>query len=131
MKSVKPGRGPSFMSGVVGLIASAFVAIWTVSASSMGAPGVFTLFGVLGICMGLGIAIYNFANATRKNRFSTFDITDEREEPDPLNARFHGEDEANGEDAAEAENPAAYCPSCGAPLKEGFAFCPRCGKRAR
>ena len=32
--------------------------------------------------------VYNLKNATSKDRFSTFDITDESEESDPLNETF-------------------------------------------
>lgn len=36
MKSVKPGRGPSFLGGVVGLFMALFGVLWTVVAFSMG-----------------------------------------------------------------------------------------------
>lgn len=139
MKSVKPGRGPSFMGGIGGVIFSVFAVIWTISSAGMGAPGGFSLIGVLFVCMGAGIAIYNFVNATRKNRFSAFDITDGREEPDPLNERFGaGQDDSaydtqidapdGWEDATDGEK--AYCPWCGAAIKAEYAYCPQCGRRA-
>ena len=55
MKSIKPGRGPSMMSGVASIGAAIFGLIWTIAAASMGA-GPFALFGLvfIGIVSGLG-----------------------------------------------------------------------------
>lgn len=95
MRSLKPGRGPSFLGGVGSLAAVAFGIIWTVMAFTItrNAPfplvGIlFPLFGIIFIIMGAVRAIYNFTNATSENRFSTFDITSSQDEPDPLNERF-------------------------------------------
>lgn len=123
MKSVKPGRGPSFMGGIGGIAATVFGVIWTVMAGSMGAPGLFTAFGVVFTLLAGAQTVYAFVNATGKNRFSTFDITDADEEPDPLNARF------GGEEAAEKTPPTGrYCPFCGAQADVSYAYCPECGK---
>ena len=46
MKSVKPGRGPSAMGAMGSVIAVIFGIFWTIAAASMGAPGIFPLFGV-------------------------------------------------------------------------------------
>lgn len=76
MKSVKPGRGPSAMGAVGALFAAIFGVIWTAAAASMGAPPFFCLFGVVFVIIGIIQAIYNFKNATGKNRYSEFDIVD-------------------------------------------------------
>ena len=76
--------------------------------------------------MGIAEAVYSFKNASGENRYSSFDIVDSSEEPDPLNERF----------GRQAEEPAAdvppegfaYCPYCGAKLGEGFIFCGKCGR---
>lgn len=85
MKSVKPGRGPSFMNGVGYVAAAVFGIFWMILAGGIGAPGLFVAFGAIFVLMAVAGAIYQFSNATRKNRFSAFDITDEQEEPDELN----------------------------------------------
>lgn len=119
------------MGGLGSIFAGVFGVIWTISASAMGAPVFFTLFGVVFVLAAAAMAIYNFSNATRKNRFSAFDVTDHTEEPDPLNARFGGDTDAeSAPEARPSDETAAYCPYCGAPMKEAYQFCPRCGKRA-
>ena len=124
MRSVKPGRGPSMMGGIGAVIAIVFGIVWTLSAAQMGAPGFFPLFGVLFILVGVVQAVYNFKNAGSKNRFSAFDITEEGEEPDPLNGRFGSASAPT--DARSAETH--FCPYCGAPVQNDFAFCRKCGR---
>ena len=111
MKHVKPGRGPSAMGAFGAIIAVIFGIFWTVSTASMGAPAFFPIFGVLFIIIGIVQAVYNFKNATGKNRYSSFDIVDSQEEPDPSGAELR------------------YCPYCGAEVGEGFAFCAKCGRK--
>lgn len=123
MKSVKPGRAPSFMGGVGSVVGMLFGVIWTAMAYTMGAPTLFCLFGVLFIVLALANAIYSFVNATAKRRFSTFDVTDEGEEEDPLNARF-GEKRENK--ASDGET--VYCPYCGEKAEKGYRYCRKCGK---
>lgn len=94
-----------------------------------GAPGLFVAFGAIFVLMAVAGAIYQFSNATRKNRFSAFDITDEQEEPDELNQYF-------GKNGAgympEKQEPAArYCPYCGEALQEDYRFCPKCGNELK
>lgn len=72
MKSIKPGRGPSMMGGVVGIFMIGFGILWTVIAAQ--ASGIFALFGVLWTCVAIGMTVYNFKNATGKNRYSAFII---------------------------------------------------------
>ena len=95
MKSIKPGRGPSMMGGVVGIFMIGFGILWTVMAAQ--ASGIFALFGVLWTGIAIVMTLYHFKNATAKNRYSAFDITDATEEPDPLNERFGNTKEASKE----------------------------------
>lgn len=120
MKSIKPGRGPSAMSAVGEVCAAIFGVLWTILASQSGAPPVFCLFGVLFILVAVGSAIYNFMNATKKNRFSVADIVDDQEEPDPLNRRF----------GPEGQQP-RFCRQCGGRLPADAKFCPGCGTRVQ
>lgn len=86
MKSIKPGRGSSMMGGVVGLFMIGFGILWTVFAAQ--ASPIFALFGVLWTGIAVVQTVYNFKNATGKNRYFQYDITENDEEPDPLNERF-------------------------------------------
>jgi hypothetical protein len=96
MHSIKPGRGPSVMGAVGGVVAVVFGVFWTIMASSMteNAPGpmrfFFPLFGVLFVVMGIANVVYNLYNASNPNRLSHLDITSGEEEPDPLNLAVGG-----------------------------------------
>lgn len=132
MYSVKPGRGPSLIGGIGGIAAAVFGVIWTVGAAAMGAPGFFVLFGIIFVVMAIGGMVYNFYNATRKNRFSTFDITTGSEEVDPIaRAMGHAPDKP-AENGAEGSQPRKFegdfCPFCGARVTSEFDYCPKCGK---
>ncbi len=133
MKHIKPGRGPSAMGAMGAVFTALFGVIWTVAAASMGAPWFFPLFGVVFIIMAVVQGIYNFKNATGRNRYSDFDIVDSAEEPDPWNQRFGGEGAEPWETADAPEPPEdgafRYCPYCGAKLGDGFTFCSQCGKK--
>ncbi len=129
MKSVKPGRGPSAMSAAGSVISVAFGILWTILTLSMGAPVIFALFGVLFVILGIIQTVYHFKNATSKNRYSTFDITDEKEEPDPLQQRFHKGDDTTGTASESTRETFSFCPYCGARLDSDFEFCPKCGKQ--
>lgn len=103
MHSIKPGREPSFMGGVAGLVAAGFGIIWTIMAFAITRDSpfpvvgwVFPLFGIVFVMMGLAMAAYNFFNATTKKRMSIIDITAPGEEPDPLNQHF-GESFSGGD----------------------------------
>ena len=124
MKSVKPGRGPSGMNAIGAVISVIFGIFWTITAISMGAPGIFPLFGVLFIIMGIVNAVYHYKNATGENRYSAFDITEEGEEPDPLNVRFGEQQQTYYSGTA-----ARFCPYCGRNANSDYEFCPGCGKR--
>jgi hypothetical protein len=143
MKSIKPGRGPSFMGGIGSLAAIFFGLIWTFAAASMGAPFFFPLFGVVFIIIGIVQAVYNFKNATSKDRYSEFDITDENEEPDPLNKRFGNPESnsgaanagsadqggANNRSSSDDDGAGNFCPYCGSSVKSDYDFCRQCGKK--
>ena len=88
--------------------------------------GVFALFGIIFIAVAVVQAIYNFKNATGKNRYSAFDITDSSEEPDPLNERF-GNPQATTQKKNDVDNK--FCPYCGTPVEGDFEFCNNCGKK--
>lgn len=124
MKSVKPGRGPSMMSGVVGIAVAVFGVMWTVGAASMGG-GMFALFGVVFVVIAVVNVVYSFRNAFGENRYSEYDITDGNEEPDPLNERFGSPAPENDGDGTES----VFCPWCGAKAAEGYQYCNKCGKK--
>ena len=126
MKSVKPGRGPSGLGAIGSIIGVLFGIFWTINAVQMGAPAAFAAFGVLFVIVGIVNAVYNYKNATGKNRYSSFDITDEGEETDPLQARFGGQSSGEGNTAISA---AAYCPYCGCGVDGDYEYCPKCGKK--
>lgn len=124
MKSIKPGRGPSMLSGIVGIFMIGFGVVWTAFASQV--SGIVALFGVIWTGIAVVTTVYNFKNATGKNRYSEYDITDANEEPDPLNERF-GAPSATKMPRNDVENK--FCPYCGTPLAQNFKFCSKCGKR--
>ena len=115
------------MSGVSSIAAAVFGVIWTVSALSMGAGGLFAAFGLVFIVMAVVSAVYNFKNATGKNRYSSFDITEEGEETDPWNERFGEKRETR--QAFTDNGESKFCPYCGARVQLDFEFCNQCGKK--
>lgn len=135
MKSIKPGRGPSMMSAAASVFVAIFGVIWTVIACSIGG-GPIAIFGIFFVLFALASAAYNFMNATRKNRFSSFDITDQNEEADPLNLRFSGQDnratDQNADPHTNAQNKTGksnFCPYCGNAVEADFQYCNYCGKK--
>ena len=124
MKSIKPGRGKSMISGAVSVIVALVGVVWTFGAVSMGA-GFMAFFGVAFIVIALINAGEGFYNATAGKRMSVVDVVDGQEEPDPLNERFSAREEPQPSQAS------AYCPYCGTPVESDYAFCPRCGKTLR
>lgn len=129
MKSIKPGRGPSAMGAMGSAVAVIFGIFWTIGAASMGAPPIFPLFGVVFIAMGVIQTIYQLKNATGKNRFSAFDITDEGEESDPLQDWVGRREDGVSSRPESGETADAYCPYCGAAVDGEYAYCPKCGKK--
>lgn len=120
MRSIKPGRGPSMMGGVVGIFMIGFGIVWTVLAAQ--ASGIFALFGILWTGVAIVNTVYNFKNAKGKNRYSTFDIVDSEEEPDPLNERYGVRSEPKPKDGK-------FCPYCGTAIDSDYSFCPSCGRK--
>lgn len=140
MKSIKPGRAPSMMGAFGSAAAAVFGVFWTIMAVNMGAPIFFALFGVIFVVMGIVQAVYNYKNATGKERFSSFDLTDDSEEPDPLNEYFGGRQaERSDSHASAGVNPNdpedgsarvdAFCPYCGAETEKEYLYCTKCGKK--
>ncbi|MBS6396968.1 MAG: zinc ribbon domain-containing protein [Clostridiales bacterium] len=123
MKSIKPGRGPSMMSGAVGIFMICFGILWTIFASQ--ARPIFALFGILWTGVAVVQTIYHFKNATGKKRYSAYDITDSSEEPDPLNERF-GRSSGVQPDIPGTEGE--YCPYCGTKVDADYHFCNKCGR---
>ena len=122
------------MGAVGGIAAVIFGIFWTIQASSMGAPGIFPVFGIVFCLVGIAGVIYNLVNATGKNRMSTFDVTRDDEESDPI-ARALGHEKEPSRKRSRSrfdEEPRKYegdfCPYCGKPVKSDFDFCPACGK---
>ncbi|USG64825.1 zinc-ribbon domain-containing protein [Brevibacillus ruminantium] len=139
MKSIKPGRGPSAVGAAGSLAMVAFGIFWTIMAFAMtrDAPfplvgTIFPLFGIIFVGIGIFQAIYHYKNATSKERMSLFDITDSREEGDPLN-RLYGKqivDEIVDEtEEKESGGEKAFCPYCGERVKKEYQYCSSCGKK--
>ena len=136
MRSTKPGRGPSGLSFIGSVFAVVFGTFWIMSAFPM-IRGI-RLFGVIipifvfFLGMGIATAIYHYKNATGKNRFSKFDITESGEEGDPADdwmRRELEEERRSGRDAREAAGRLRYCPYCAAELNGRDRYCPQCGKQ--
>ncbi len=127
MKSVKMGREPSFMSGIMGIVAVLFGLFWTFTVISNGL-GIFGLFGLIFVGIGILNAVRGFRNAFSENRRSEFDVVDETEEPDPWNERFgKGNTTVNNGTPFSVGN--SFCPYCGNEVQKDFEFCNNCGKR--
>lgn len=71
-------------------------------------------------------AIYSFKNATGKNPYSAFDITDSSEEPESLNERF-GNPQNTTQEKDDIDNK--FCPYCETSVAGDFEFCNNCGKK--
>lgn len=127
MKSIKPGRGPSMMGGIISVAVGLFGVFWTILAVSGGA-GIMAPFGIIFVVIAVVQAIYNFKNATGENRYSEFDITDENEESDPWNERF-GKKTNPPRAQGGSNSKSNYCPYCGEKADNDFAFCKNCGRK--
>lgn len=134
MKSVKPGRAPSLVSALVSFLMVIIGVAFAVEAFSV---SIFTgIFALVWTGIAVTQMVYHLINALRKKRYSAFDITEEGEEPDPLNERFGAagrQAEKHEQEPAPAspKKAACFCPWCGTSLQKDFLFCPACGKSLR
>jgi hypothetical protein len=127
MYSIKPGRGPSMMGAIIGLVIGVpFVLFWIGGASRIGAPPFFVFFGIAFLVVLLINVAMGFYNGMAKNRISQMDITTSAEEPDPLNRVAQAPPNAQPPLPGESR----FCPFCGRVLEQEFKFCPACGKAA-
>jgi hypothetical protein len=85
---------------------------------------------VIFVVVGIGQVIYNFKNATGKERFSIMDIVDKEEEGDPADRWISNEMASNGSegDSTLDSGQFNYCPYCGYKLDSAYMYCPKCGK---
>ena len=127
MKSIKPGRGPSAMGFMESIFAAIFGVFWIFMAVSMGAPIIFPVFGIMFIVMAIVQAVYHYKNTTGKERFSTFDITDDGEEIDPLEQRFGNN--VQEKRVTELNIDIEFCPYCGTKVASEYDYCVKCGKK--
>lgn len=116
------------MGGIIGIAVALFGVFWTVMAIAGGA-WFMAPFGIIFVVIAVTQAVYNFKNATGKNRYSEYDITDENEEPDPFNERFGGYDYDVERKNQSPSSESKYCPYCGNPVAEEFEYCNVCGKK--
>lgn len=116
------------MGGIMGIAAALFGVFWTALAASSGAM-MMVPFGVIFVFIAIAQCVYNFKNATGKNRFSAFDVVKDNEEPDPLNTRFGGDPWDAGPSSPSPRGERAFCPYCGAKAGEDFCYCPKCGRK--
>lgn len=124
MKSIKPGRGPSFMGMIVSIAAAVFGLFWCVIAAGIG--GWFMIpFGLVFIVIAVCNTVYSYRNATGQKRYSLYDIVDTGEEDDPLNEKYGAK---RAGESGRKGNAAAFCPYCGAEVGAGFKFCSKCGE---
>jgi len=128
------------MSFVESVAAVVFGILWTIIAFSItvNSPfglfgAIFPLFGIVFITVGVIQAVYNYRNATGKDRYSMYDITDSSEEGDP-SAKWI-KDELEHQDKKERRHYETkdfnFCPYCGTRLDSGYAYCPKCGEAVK
>lgn len=113
------------MNGIMGIVSALFGLFWTYMVISHGG-GVFGLFGLIFVVIGILNAIRGFRNAVSKNRTSEYDFVDETEEPDPWNQRF-GESEMPSGGSYSVGN--SFCPYCGNEVQKNYEFCNNCGRK--
>lgn len=130
MKSVKRGRAPSMLGGVLSIAAGLFGIVWSVIALRLGAAFM-AMFGLIFVIVAAIQAVYQIRNATSKQRYSEYDIVEANEEPDPWNDRLSCDEEKHSQTNCgnDTTKGSLFCPYCGAPVDVSYAFCNRCGKK--
>ena len=118
MRSIKPGRGPSMMSGVMGIFVVLFAVFWTIAAASMGG-GFMVPFGLIFIGIGITQVIYNF-----NQRYGQSYDQNDYSEPYP---GFNDGYDAFGR--PDVDTDSSFCPYCGTPVEGDFEYCHKCGKK--
>lgn len=125
------------MGAAGSIVVAIFGIFWTIMAFTItrDAPFpigfIFPAAGILFVGFGIFQAVYHYKNATSKQRMSLFDITDSKEEPDPLDVRFGGTETATdpAERSQKLSPERAFCPYCGQSVQSSFQYCPKCGKK--
>ena len=118
MYSVKPGRGPSFAGGVVGIFFVIFgicFFAW-IPDDSPGFIRAFLIFWILAAAFGV---FYNFYNATQPNRVSEVDIVRSGSGPDPVASAFGHVDQPPAAQTTAGGDERSFCPYCGSRLGGG------------
>lgn len=119
------------MDAAMSIFGIVFGIIWTGATIAMGAPFFFPLFGLAFIGIGIYNAVFNYKNATSKNRYSEFDIVDSEEESDPLNEKYGCCDTARAaeQERRDSVSDGGFCPYCGTKAEGGYVYCHKCGKK--
>jgi hypothetical protein len=113
---VRPGRAPSLLGGVVGILMALFACVAfgiMQPGGALGGPmggGFFSLFPLIFVVVALALAALSFYNAfsERGAPFYEIDIEDRERQ------------ERSGE--------GSFCPSCGQPVAKDDRFCRNCGR---
>lgn len=119
------------MDAAMSIFGIVFGIIWTGATIAMGAPFFFPLFGLAFIGIGIYNAVFNYKNATSKNRYSEFDIVDSEEERDPLNEKYGCCDTARAaeQERRDSVSDGGFCPYCGSKAEGDYVYCHKCGRK--
>ncbi len=128
MKSIKPGRGPSLLSGIATLIGIAVIIFFATIAIKM-RQTFFLIIAGLFLLVYICFAIYHFSNAIKKNRRSILDLEEDKEansfsdEPKEPSTLLNGK-------PVDGITP-RYCPYCGNEAESDFLYCRFCGRKLK
>lgn len=132
MKSIKPGRAPSLMGGVMSLLVGLFGIVWTGRRVCVGRRRVRALWRDLRDHRHRAGRVPLQKRCGEKPLFRIRHHRRARGAGPAFGAlRRAGTDAQQGASAApEGSAPGSlFCPYCGAPAALDYAFCKRCGKR--